>query len=213
MYAADNACSARLLRVAPVAPPTASPDHLDPLISVGIMPRLMHGMSVPSFVKPRASLAQPNAACEVGPSHRLHFIDACASAWIDGELVHIEDLVLHDAAVDIRSPTRELTRTHAVMKARRRILLEPPQWALSSAGLTALIGRAGLPQPEKPTRRSGRSAVRAIPSVRSGSSSSPSISRPRSTSTGQGTSVELNVEDFPATAEGGRERGLLFSPF
>ena len=28
---------------------------------------------------------------------RTHFIDACASAWIDGELVHVEDLVLHDA--------------------------------------------------------------------------------------------------------------------
>ncbi len=77
---------------------------------------------------------------------RTHFIDACASAWIDGELVHIEDLVLHDASMDIRSPTRELTRTHAVLRARRRILLEPPQWALSSAGLNGLIGRAAVPE-------------------------------------------------------------------
>ena len=79
---------------------------------------------------------------------RTHFIDACASAWIDGELVHIEDLVLHDASMDIRSPTRELTRTHAVLRARRRILLEPPQWALSSSGLNALIGRAAVSEPE-----------------------------------------------------------------
>jgi hypothetical protein len=28
---------------------------------------------------------------------RTHFNDACASLWIDGELVHLEDLVLHDA--------------------------------------------------------------------------------------------------------------------
>ena len=79
---------------------------------------------------------------------RTHFIDACASAWIDGELVHIEDLVLHDASMDIRSPTRELTRTHAVLRARRRILLEAPQWALSPFGLNALIGRAAISEPE-----------------------------------------------------------------
>ena len=79
---------------------------------------------------------------------RTHFIDACASAWIDGELVHIEDLVLHDARVNIRSPTHELTRTHAVLRARRRIFLEPPQWALSPAGLNTLIGRAAVSEPE-----------------------------------------------------------------
>ncbi len=79
---------------------------------------------------------------------RTHFIDACASAWIDGELVHIEDLVLHDASMDIRSPTHELTRTHAVLRARRRILLGAPQWALSPSGLNALIGRAAVSEPE-----------------------------------------------------------------
>ena len=79
---------------------------------------------------------------------RTHFIDACASAWIDGELVHIEDLVLHDASMDIRSPTRELTRAHAVLRARRRILREAPQWALSPSGLNALIGRAAVSEPE-----------------------------------------------------------------
>ncbi len=79
---------------------------------------------------------------------RTHFFDACASAWIDGELLLIEDLVLHDASMDIRSPTRELTRTHAVLRARRRILLEAPQWALSPSGLNALTGRAAVSEPE-----------------------------------------------------------------
>ena len=79
---------------------------------------------------------------------RTHFIDACASAWIDGELVHIEDLVLHDASMDIRSPTHELTRTRAVLRARRRIAREAPQWAFSASGLNALIGRAAVSEPE-----------------------------------------------------------------
>ncbi|GAC1045936.1 hypothetical protein thsrh120_59410 [Rhizobium sp. No.120] len=35
---------------------------------------------------------------------RQNFADACASLWIDGELVHLEDLVLHDATRDIRTP-------------------------------------------------------------------------------------------------------------
>lgn len=79
---------------------------------------------------------------------RTHFIDACASAWIDGELVHIEDLVLHNASMDIRSPTRELTRPDAVLRARRRILFEAQQWALTPSGLNALIGRAAVSEPE-----------------------------------------------------------------
>ena len=78
---------------------------------------------------------------------RTHFLDACASSWIDGELVHIEDLVLHDVSMDIRSPTRELTRAHAVLRARRRILREPPKWVLSPLGLNALMGRPGVSDP------------------------------------------------------------------
>src|SRR5947209_4101809 len=61
----------RLLLIAPVAPTTAPRDHLDPLITVGIMPGLMHGMNAPRDVEPRVSLAQPNAASEVGLSYRL----------------------------------------------------------------------------------------------------------------------------------------------
>ena len=78
---------------------------------------------------------------------RTHFLDACASAWVDGELVHVEDLVLHDASMDIRSPTHELTRAHSVLRARRRILQEAPQWALSATGVNALIGRVAVSEP------------------------------------------------------------------
>ena len=49
------------------------------------------------------------------------FSDACASLWLAGEVVHLEDLVLHDAAMDLRVPTHELTPAHAVLRARRRI--------------------------------------------------------------------------------------------
>ena len=74
---------------------------------------------------------------------RTHFTDACASLWLDGELVHLDDLVLHDAGMDVRTPTHELTRAHAVLRARRRIAEAKPDWALSAAGLAGLRGRGG----------------------------------------------------------------------
>ncbi len=69
---------------------------------------------------------------------RSHFADACASLWIDGELVHLEDLVLHDATRDIRTPTHELTIARDVLRTRRRIAAQSPDWALSADGIRSL---------------------------------------------------------------------------
>lgn len=69
---------------------------------------------------------------------RSHFTDACASLWIDGELVHLEDLVLHDATKDIRTPTHELTIARDVLRTRRRIGGQSPDWALSPEGIRTL---------------------------------------------------------------------------
>ncbi|KQV41241.1 RHE_PE00001 family protein [Rhizobium sp. Root1204] len=77
-----------------------------------------------------------------GSIERFHFADACASLWIDGELVHLEDLVLHDATKDIRTPTHELTIARDVLKTRRRISANPPAWTLSADGLRSLRGQA-----------------------------------------------------------------------
>src|SRR5215217_6321526 len=75
---------------------------------------------------------------------RTHFTDACASLWLQGELVHLEDLVLHDAEMDQRAPTHELTRAHAVLRTRRRIAANDPGWATSASGLADLSkGRQG----------------------------------------------------------------------
>ncbi|MBY5916508.1 DUF1612 and helix-turn-helix domain-containing protein [Rhizobium leguminosarum] len=69
---------------------------------------------------------------------RQNFADACASLWIDGELVHLEDLVLHDATRDIRTPTHELTIARDVLRTRRRISGQSPGWALSADGIRTL---------------------------------------------------------------------------
>ncbi len=128
------------------------------MISVKVIKTLQFGYKIPDPV-PWAQLAGPLAAAEdalarlderlrnspiqEGWVARTHFTDAFASLWLEGELVHLEDLVLHDAGMDIRAPTHELTRAHAVLRARRRIAGAEPGWALSPVGLDALRGRGG----------------------------------------------------------------------
>lgn len=87
-----------------------------------------------------ARLDERIARSPVGPGwiERMHFGDACASLWIDGELVHLEDLVLHDDIRDIRTPTHELTIARDVLRTRRRIATQQPSWAFSTDGLRTL---------------------------------------------------------------------------
>ena len=79
---------------------------------------------------------------------RTHFLDAAAALWLEGELVQIEDFVLHDAGMDVRAPTHELTRAHSILRTRRRIAAASPGWAFSETGLEALRGRGGEATPE-----------------------------------------------------------------
>jgi hypothetical protein len=87
-----------------------------------------------------ARLDERIARSPIGPGflERTQFTDACASLWIDGELVHLEDLVLHDATRDIRTPTHELTIARDVLRTRRRIAAQLPGWALSPDGIRSL---------------------------------------------------------------------------
>lgn len=78
---------------------------------------------------------------------RFHFHDAAAVLWLEGELVHVEDLVLHDAHMDIRTPTHELTRAHAVLRSRRQISGNAPDWALGRDGMRRLTGRDDVAAP------------------------------------------------------------------
>ena len=92
---------------------------------------------------------------------RAHFLETCAAMWLDGELVHLEDLVLHDAGADVRTPTHELTLAARLMRLRRRIEREPADWALTGRGVTALAGRGGseIDTDRNKTDESGRQPV------------------------------------------------------
>jgi len=92
-----------------------------------------------------------------GFRERGHFFDATAALWVGGELVHVEDLVLHDAHMDARAPTHELTIAHAVLRARRRLWNADPDWGVSAAGIEAL--RSGLDRSEDMSRPAPAASV------------------------------------------------------
>ncbi|MBK3398786.1 MULTISPECIES: RHE_PE00001 family protein [Methylobacterium] len=75
-----------------------------------------------------------------GARARAHLFDAQAALHLDGELVALEDLVLHEAAMDVRRPNLALGRAVAVLAERRRLAAAPPGWAFSAEGWALLAG-------------------------------------------------------------------------
>jgi hypothetical protein len=63
---------------------------------------------------------------------------------LDGHLIDVGDLVLHDAGMDVRHPTHELTRAASALRARRTALARKAPWPLSIDGLAALRGLAPI---------------------------------------------------------------------
>lgn len=74
---------------------------------------------------------------------RNRFTETVASLLLDGALVQTEDLVLHDAMLDVRTPTHELTRAHSHLRLARRLAGLAPADAMSVAGVLTLLGRRG----------------------------------------------------------------------
>ena len=66
--------------------------------------------------------------------------EAVRALILDGHLVDIGDVVLHDAGMDVRSPTHELTRAATALRARRTVMARKAPWPLSIDGLAALRG-------------------------------------------------------------------------
>lgn len=75
-----------------------------------------------------------------GWQSRCDMTEAVRALMLDGQLVEIGDLVLHDAGMDIRHPTHDLTRAATTLRARRTALARPAPWPLSIDGLSALRG-------------------------------------------------------------------------
>ncbi|MCA1370980.1 DUF1612 and helix-turn-helix domain-containing protein [Bradyrhizobium sp. BRP14] len=111
-------------------------------------PDPLHPTLLPALIAAEDALARLDEraarhAVAEGFRERGQFFDAAAALWVAGELVHVEDLVLHDSHMDARAPSHELTIAHAVLRTRRRLELAEAGWALSAGGLGVLRGEQG----------------------------------------------------------------------
>jgi hypothetical protein len=86
-----------------------------------------------------------------GWQSRCDMTEAVRALLLDGSLVDVGDLVLHDAGMDVRHPTHELTRAAAALRARRTAMARKAPWPLSIDGLAALRGIGGVTE-DKPSR-------------------------------------------------------------
>jgi hypothetical protein len=79
-----------------------------------------------------------------GWAARLDFIEAVAWGWNSGDIVSMEDLVLHDHDMDRRLPERALWSTFALVRARRKAIVAGPE-LLSGDGVAWLAGARKSP--------------------------------------------------------------------
>ncbi len=85
-----------------------------------------------------------------GARARAHLLDAQAALHLDGELVALEDLVLHEAAMDVRRPTLALGRAVAVLAERRRLAAAAPGRAFPGAGWALTAGTVPEDEDDEP---------------------------------------------------------------
>jgi len=88
-----------------------------------------------------------------GARQRGHAFEAQALIGLAGGLCPLEDVVLHDAGMDVRSPTREITRAAAMLDERRRLARREPAEILSPSALRQRLGIDGSQESDGADRR------------------------------------------------------------
>ena len=94
-----------------------------------------------------------------GARQRAHAFEAQALIGLTGGLCPLEDLVLHDAGMDVRSPTRELARAAVMLEERRHMARREPAEVLSEGALRLRLGIEGPSEPDRPGRATTLSAT------------------------------------------------------
>lgn len=91
----------------------------------------------------RAAPELSDGACQRG-----HAFEAQALIALAGGLCPLEDLILHDAGMDVRSPSHEITRAAAILDERRRLARRDAAQILSPGALRLRLGLTEEQQPE-----------------------------------------------------------------
>lgn len=87
-----------------------------------------------------------------GARQRGHAFEAQALIGLTGGLCPLEDLCLHDAGMDVRSPTRDVARAATILEERRRLSRREPAEVLSESALRLRLGIEEAPEPDRPDR-------------------------------------------------------------
>jgi Protein of unknown function (DUF1612)/HTH DNA binding domain len=87
-------------------------------------------------------LASSKPVLATGVRARADLFEAQALVHLSGELVSLEDLVLHDAGMDIRAPSTGVVRASRILTERRSLARRAPDAVLAPDALRRLIGVA-----------------------------------------------------------------------
>jgi hypothetical protein len=87
-------------------------------------------------------LARSEPVLADGVRARSHLFEAQALVHLSGELVSLEDLVLHDAGMDVRAPSTGVVRAARILNQRRSLARRAPETVLAPDAICRLIGVA-----------------------------------------------------------------------
>lgn len=107
-------------------------------------------------------LARAEPVLAEGVRRRGHAFEAQALIALAGGLCPLEDLVLHDAGMDVRSPSREITRAAAMLNERRRLARREPAEILSPSALRQRLGIEGSTDTDRTGRATTTPGTKAV---------------------------------------------------
>ncbi|MCA3586053.1 MAG: DUF1612 domain-containing protein [Methylocystis sp.] len=87
-------------------------------------------------------LARSEPVLADGVQARSQLFEAQALVHLSGELASREDLVLHDAGMDVRAPSTGVVRAARILNQRRSLARRAPETVLAAEALRRLIGVA-----------------------------------------------------------------------
>lgn len=94
-------------------------------------------------------LARSEPVLADGVRARSHLFEAQALVHLSGELVSLEDLVLHDAGMDVHAPSTGVVRAARIVRERHSLARRAPEAVLAPDALRRLIGVVGESEPVK----------------------------------------------------------------
>ncbi|WP_275552341.1 RHE_PE00001 family protein [Microvirga brassicacearum] len=121
---------------------TFTDEHSPPAVELPSLPweRIAGRLEQVSIAVMKLDARLDASGLATGWQSRCDMTEAVRALILDGHLVDIGDVVLHDAGMDVRSPTHELTRAATALRARRTVLARKAPWPISIDGLAALRG-------------------------------------------------------------------------